>query len=834
MLHNGTHESQAPPSHCAGRAFAEGRECLDAALRLARLGWPVVPLHEVRGDGSCSCGSTDPTHKAGKHPRVGKQWQMKATTDEAVIRSWFGKWPAANLGVACRPGGVFILGPDGEQGMKDLARLEAENGPLPPCPRQASGTPPGQHLVFRWAEGTHVKNRQTKKGEVVAHRGCCIDVRGAGGQFVVAPSRNRAGPYSWIVTPWEVPPPDPPGWLLRWLEDEEPSRGSAKGTTGPVLKVRAEPTVEERAVKYLASCPEAVSGQGGHAATMWAARAVVYGFDLGEDRGFAVLDQHYNPRCRPPWTEKELRHKCKDANKDDGFRERRGWLLKEDKPHEHNGHARHEHDGPAEPERPAPGGAGAPPGREPVNLTDLGNARRLARAAGDDLRWVRSWKKWIEWDGKRWSDGDQYDVRRRGESVITDLFLAATEQMKQLAGDDGDQAKVRLAALQKTQTWAKKSEDARRLNAMVDLLRSQPGVGIDHEQLDRDPWLLNCPNGTLDLRTGRLRPHARGDYLTRLCPTPFDPEAECPAWEAFLCDVFRSGDGPDLDLICYVQRLLGYGLTGDTSEHLLAVLHGTGANGKSVFVNVVGEVIGHEMVCTAAPDLLLARDLDKHPCELACLFGKRLVVCQEAGTGRRLNEPLVKWLTGGDRLQARRMREDPWEFTPTHKAILVSNYKPAVAGTDNGIWRRLRLIPFDVTFPPERQDKGLTRRLTAEAPGILAWMARGCSHWRAGGLNEPARVLAATRSYREGEDMVGRFIAERCLVSPDATVRSDALYTAFVAWSKAGGEEKVLSRRKFGEAMTGREGVGRETSNGTRYRGLALRDTPANAEQQGG
>ena len=229
------------------------------------------------------------------------------------------------------------------------------------------------------------------------------------------------------------------------------------------------------------------------------------------------------------------------------------------------------------------------------------------------------------------------------------------------------------------QAWAIKSEMAPRVNAMLDLARSEEGIPVLPEDLDHDPWLLNCMNGTLDLLTGQLREHRREDLITKLCPTAFDQKAECPRWLQFLDEIFEDKDLPD-----YIYRLLGYCLTGDTSEHILAVFHGNGANGKSVLVNTVLAVLGEDYAMTAMPDLLLARRGEHHPTEIATLFGKRLLVCHETGAGRRLNEALVKWLTGGDKLQARRMREDFWEFHPTHKAILVTNYKPEVHRSGRG------------------------------------------------------------------------------------------------------------------------------------------------------
>jgi putative DNA primase/helicase len=391
----------------------------------------------------------------------------------------------------------------------------------------------------------------------------------------------------------------------------------------------------------------------------------------------------------------------------------------------------------------------------------------------------------------------------------------------------------RLKYLQRLQAWCLKSESAPRINAMLELATSEPGIPVLPDQLDADPWLLNCPNGTLDLHTGELRPHRREDLITKLCPTPYVRKALAPTWLRFLDDVFSVDGRPDGDLIDYMQRLLGYCLTGDTREHLLAVFYGTGANGKSVLINTLLHVIGEDYAMTAMPDLLMARSGDRHPTEIASLFGRRLLVCQETGAGRRLNEALVKWLTGGDKLQARRMREDFWQFTPTHKAILVTNYKPEVRGTDNGIWRRLRLIPFAVTFAEDKQDKDLPAKLAAEAPGILAWLMRGCQEWQERGMLTPARVLAATKEYREEEDVVGLFVQECCTTGGQLSCRASDLYGRFKEWQERTGEDKVKSQKAFGTALTAR-GFERYTNNGTCYKGLASASPRKESRLRGG
>jgi putative DNA primase/helicase len=373
---------------------------------------------------------------------------------------------------------------------------------------------------------------------------------------------------------------------------------------------------------------------------------------------------------------------------------------------------------------------------------------------------------------------------------------------------------AKLKRLHAMQSWALKSEFAPRINAMLDLARSEPGIPVLPEDLDRDGWLLNCVNGTLDLRTGQLREHRREDLLTKLSPTPYEPNAACPHWLKFLTEIF-----PDPDLIDYMQRLLGYCLTGDTREHLLAVFHGNGANGKSVLICAALAVLGEDYAATAMPDLLMARRGEHHPTEIANLYGKRLLVCQETGAGRRLNEPLVKWLTGGDKLKARRMREDFWEFPATYKAILVTNHKPEVRGTDEGTWRRLRLIPFTVTFPNDKQDKTRPAKLATEAPGILAWAVRGCLEWQSRGMMTPECVMAATRNYRVEEDTLASFLAECCVRGEGKRCKAGDLYKRFKEWL---GESNPPSQKAFESAMSDK-GFERITNNGTWYEGVELR-----------
>ncbi len=258
---------------------------------------------------------------------------------------------------------------------------------------------------------------------------------------------------------------------------------------------------------------------------------------------------------------------------------------------------------------------------------------------------------------------------------------------------------------------------------MLKLAESELGVPVLPEDLNRDGWLLNVPNGTLDLRSGTLREHRREDLITQLCPVDYDPAAECPLWHQTLNTFFaRPHRERQAELIDYFHRGAGKSLAGVVRDHVLLFAYGTGSNGKSTMLNALQETLGPDYAMKATAGLLMASKTDAHPTGLTDLYGKRLVVAIETESGRRLNETLVKELTGGDKIRARRMREDFWEFSPTHSIVLATNHKPTVRGTDHGIWRRLRLLPFTVSIPDGQADKSMPEKLRAEAPGILAWL----------------------------------------------------------------------------------------------------------------
>jgi putative DNA primase/helicase len=364
------------------------------------------------------------------------------------------------------------------------------------------------------------------------------------------------------------------------------------------------------------------------------------------------------------------------------------------------------------------------------------------------------------------------------------------------------------------------SESKDKIKAMMELASSESGVPILPDEMDKDGWLFNVPNGTIDLRTGSLRAHDRADLITQLCPVEFLPSAKCPLWDATL-KLFLV----DQVLIDFWQRLCGYAMAGVVRDHILPVAYGSGSNGKSTILGALLEVFGPDYAMKAGPDLFMAKNHETHPTDRTDLFRKRLVAAIESEQGHRLNETMVKELTGGDRIRARRMREDFWEFSPTHTFIMGTNHKPAVRGTDRGIWRRLKLVPFSVVVEGGDADPAMPEKLRGEFPGILAWCVRGCLEWQKNGLQEPESVTQATKNYRAEQDVLGAFLGEHTVENAKFQVKAGDLYGRYKKWAELGSEH-VLTMTAFGLAMQER-GIQTKVSNGKWYLGIGLRDSGA-------
>ena len=304
------------------------------------------------------------------------------------------------------------------------------------------------------------------------------------------------------------------------------------------------------------------------------------------------------------------------------------------------------------------------------------------------------------------------------------------------------------------------------------------------------PGCSNTPEGVIDLRSGEMRPHAVTDYMTKA--TAVAPDASCriPLWSKFLD---RVTDG-DKRLQAYLARMCGYSLTGVTTEHGMFFLHGDGANGKSVFMSTIAHIVG-EYHRTAPIETFTATNNAQHPTELAMLRGARMVTATETEDGRRWAESRIKTLTGGDRIAARFMRQDFFEYTPQFKLVISGNHKPGLRSVDEAIRRRVNLLPFTVTIPQTERDKELTSKLRAEAPGILAWMIKGCLEWQGIGLAPPEVVIKATNAYLEDEDTIKQWVADVCIVGKDQWASTDDLFGSWQDWAERHGEYVIPSRR---------------------------------------
>ncbi len=431
---------------------------------------------------------------------------------------------------------------------------------------------------------------------------------------------------------------------------------------------------------------------------------------------------------------------------------------------------------------------------ESVWGTEDALALAFTRRYHRDWRYVAAWGRWLVWDGRRW----------RNEET-----LAATDLIRGVC---------RHAALQADNPkLAAKLATSGTVGGVERLARADRRHAATTAEWDADPWLLNTPGGVVDLRTGRLRAHDRADRMTKI--TTATPAGDCPTWRRFLAEV----TGGDADLQAYLQRVSGYCLTGSTQEHALFFLYGTGANGKSVFVNTLATILG-DYAASAPMDTFMETRSDRHPTDMAGLRGARFVSSIETEQGRRWNESKVKSLTGGDKISARFMRQDFFEFWPQFKLFVAGNHKPAIRNIDEAMKRRLHLIPFTITVPPERRDKHLQQKLLAERDGILAWALEGCLAWqRLGRLDPPSQVVAATEEYFEAEDALGRWLEERCVRQANAKSLTAELFADWKQWAEAAGEF-VGSQRRFSDLLITRGVEKWRNAAGIRgFRGVGLK-----------
>jgi putative DNA primase/helicase len=445
-------------------------------------------------------------------------------------------------------------------------------------------------------------------------------------------------------------------------------------------------------------------------------------------------------------------------------------------------------------------------------FTDVGNGRRLVALFGEDLRYCEGMGCWFAWDGRRW--------RREADHAARERAKATAESILREAGETQD--KTEKAALAK---HGAKSLSERSLKAMLWCAQSDERIAVEADAFDADPWALNVLNGTIHLRTGELREHRRGDLLTKVAPVDYDPERRWDLWEDFLDRLTEY----DQDLRHFLQRVAGYALTGSTREEKFFFVYGATRSGKSTLLNALQSAWG-DYAQTVQFDSLLRRPAGGGPRDdLAALQGVRLAVTIETEEGAKLAEGLVKQLTGGDRLRARRLYANSVEFRPTAKFVLSANVRPRVRDDDAAIWRRLTVVECPHSIPEDEADpqyKELLCDPSVSGQAILAWAVRGCLDWQAGGLQVPSSVRSASDRYRESQNPLADFLEACCVLTPAAWTSSAALTAAYKQWAEEVGLRMPLSpvalARRLEAAGCQGERRGRPQQRG--WLGLGLRD----------
>lgn len=454
------------------------------------------------------------------------------------------------------------------------------------------------------------------------------------------------------------------------------------------------------------------------------------------------------------------------------------------------------------------------------NLTEIGNAERLVYYHADKIKYCVEYEEWLIWNGKVW----QKDIKRQIERIANKTFRQMYIEAANIQEEESRRKLVK---------WAQASERSSVLLNSIE--RAKAMVPILQSELNRDNFLFNCKNGVIDLRTGQLLPHNRDYMITNYADIEYNPEAECPTWIKFLQSIMRDDEGNvKHELIDFLQKAIGYALTGDTKEQVVFFLWGNGRNGKSTFINIIREILGDYGKQTNADTFTAKTHEGGINNDIARLSDARFVSAVESEEGQRLSEALIKQLTGGEPITARFLRKEFFEFLPKFKIFFTTNHKPIVKGNDEGIWRRIKLIPFTVTIPKEEIDMELPEKLRKELSGILKWAVEGCLKWQREGLGEPDEVKQATQGYKDEMDIIGHFISDYCVIRPGARVSAKLIYDVYKGWCEETGEY-ALTQRKFNKRLEERGFVKKRSgkAGNVEFHGIGLLSSDFTEQTEG-
>jgi len=768
------------------------------ALRYGKLGWPVIPLR-------------------GKLP-ITQHGSKDATADESQVRAWWARWPDANVGLATGHR-FFVVDVDVKTGGEETwDMLRAQHGSLPATIEQLTGTG-GKHILYTLPDFP-VKNSASKIGPG-------IDVRGEGGYIVAAPSlhpvTNRA--YSWDglqeIEQQQIAAAPP--WLLKMLREDVERRQSGSKMPEQITEGRRNDTLFRGAARLrragftaeelLASlkvinesrCNPPLPMHEVKTIALSAARykpVAVAGSEVFEERpsegGLSQTD--IEARIDEAIAKNDLLAAMKLAEHVAKLRVHAQVLIKTrlrahfKKEFRVSDFEKSIRD--FDPKRSLQAALETDVAEEDLlryPLTDSGNAERIVALYGQKLRYCVEMERWLVWDGRRWEIDKWGNARELAKTMARALYRQA-------------------GAAEEVQKFARKSESQAAIIAMLKRAADHEKLRLEAAALDQHPYLLNCLNGMIDLRNGKLLPHDPECLITKLCHVPYEPEAECPRFLKFLH--WAMGDNPESDLtprvvnlVSFLQRVFGYSLTADVSEKAAFVFWGpNGNNGKTTLLTIFRTLLDEYSAQISIDALMMQRGaMDAAMrADLADLRGARFVMTSEVEKEHRLSEGKLKYITAGmGDIKSCRKYENPIEFPATHKLFMDCNHRPTVRGTDNAIWRRLKPVPFEVSIEetdPEF-DKNLAARLEAEDKGILAWTVRGCLEWQQKGLGDVAEIKKANTEWRENDDPLREFIEDCCDVGNGQWVRSAELAAAYAWWAKQHGERFPLGREPFQERI---------------------------------
>lgn len=766
------------------KANRQPKLLMKRALRYASQGLHVIPVHSVR-DGQCSCHKGIECAKPGKHPMTSRGVK-DASTDRKTIKQWWAESPDANIGIATgKISNLVVVDVDGKEGKKSLAQLCKKYGKLPRTPKVQTGK--GVHYYFRPGNEL-VRNSASRLGDG-------IDIRGDGGHVVAPGSVHRSGKLYEFLPGRDLSDTKiakMPKALRKAIAKEVPSHPTLVLPIPASKQARAQAYVSSALAREIERLGKAPNHQRNETLNRCA-------FKLGQLLPYDMLDRAKIARdlsrvARAIGLEETEIGATIESGLDSGARNPRPLPLFKST------------DGVTRADTPVTNADPALTKQlSQLGETDTDNAQRLAARFANQIIYANG-RGWLVYKQGRW-------LPEAGSECIE--LAKATARL--IAHETQHLATDQAKAARRAQ-FAQASLSKSSLDRMLDLTKGL--VSVSEDQLDAHPRLLNVQNGTIDLCTGYIEPHDPSDLLTQISPVSADRGAKCPLFKKFLKRITNG----DKSLMRYIRKAVGYSLTGETKEQVFFFCHGqSGSNGKSTLLNLVRDMLGDYGRHTPTETLMTKQYENAISNDQARLAGVRMVTAIEANFNRHLDEVKIKAMTGGEKITARFMRQEFFEFQPQFKLWLVANDRPRVRGTDTALWRRIRVIPFDVQITKAELNLDLPEKLRQEWPGILAWAVRGCIDWQKEGLEPPPAVRRAAKDWSKAADHLKRFVSSELEFDPLNRIAAQPMYSQYSHWCGRNGEVP-LDMKAFKQGLLTEHNIShKRTKQGSEWIGVKFR-----------